>query len=314
MRISTCTGGLVLASLATIGWFSTQAAIPAPPAPAKAVEKASADDRDELANKLFERTTLKDPLKNITFKEALDLLSEKYEITLLVDQKSFGPGAPAAAALNADDDGVLGQPINVPAMKNVRLGTILKFIADQVDGVYLIYPDHIKFVGAARAYTLTRPALRVYMAEENPGAPPADNELESQQDFIRSIPLVTVSFNEKSLPDALKEIELRTNRSIVLANQAADKIKTTITARFTNVPVDTAVATVAEMAGLKMARKGSVLLVTTAERAKEFDPAPPSALNFGRGLLGMGDLSNGDDLKKKVAELEKAVEELKAKK
>ncbi len=311
MRTSTWAGGLILASVAVVGWFSSQVAFPAPSAPAKAVEKAPVDDRDELANKLLERTTLKDPLMNVTLKDALNFLSEKYEVTLLVDQKSFGQGGAAAAALNAADDGMLGQPINVPVMKNVRLGTIIKHVADQVDGVYLIYPDHIKLVGIGRAYTLTRPVRDA--APAGPNDPEPDSEMESPQDIIRSIPLVTVSFNDKPLPEVLKDIETRTNRTIILGNQAADKIKTTISGRFTNVPVETAVATVAEMAGLKMVRKGNVLLVTTDERAKTFDP-PPSPAAFGHGLFPMLDPNSVEELKKKLAELEKTVEELKAKK
>src|SRR5262249_50216679 len=89
MHISTWTGGLVLASVAVVGWFTSQAAIPAPAAPPKDIEKAPADDRDELANKLLERTTLKDPFNNNTLKEVLNFLSDKHDITILVDEKSL---------------------------------------------------------------------------------------------------------------------------------------------------------------------------------------------------------------------------------
>jgi len=104
------------------------------------------------------------------------------------------------------------------------------------------------------------------------------------------------------LEDALKEIELRTDCTIILANQAAESKKTPITARFTNVPVDTAVAAVAEMAGLKMVRNGNVLLVTTAARADEFK------------RVSLPSDQSSEDLKKKIAELEKTIGELKQKK
>jgi hypothetical protein len=294
MRASTLIGLIALISL---GWLGFPSATPAPPA-AKSDGKLEVDDRDEMANKLMERVTLKEPLKSMPLKDALDYFSTKHGITLLVDPRTFG-SAPAAAAARADDEAVFfNQSINVPAMKNVRLGTLLKCVADQIDGVYLIYPDHIKLVGPARAATLTKPPLKAYMSED-------ENFQEAAENVIRSIPLITISFRGQPLEEALRIVELRSNRSIVLANQAADNGKTPITARFNNVPVDSVVATLAEMAGAKLARKGSVLLVTTAERADQFDPAPPSPPPADPSV---------EELKKRIGDLEKALEELKQKK
>jgi hypothetical protein len=332
MRISVWIGGMALAVVATIGLFSFQFAAPAEPA--KADGKPIADDRDELANKLMERVTLKDPLDNVPLKEAVKTLSEGYGITLLVDANSFPNNLAAVAALDAADDSpVLNQKISVPAMKNVRLGTLIKEVADQVHGFYLIYPDQIRIVGLTKAYTLTKPLKADYSIERpinhQPGyavdPEPDEGSLVPQDVLIMSAidPLTAVSFNEKPLEDALKEISVRTNRTIVVANQAGESKKTPITARFTNVPVDRAVETIAEMAGLKMFRKGNVLLVTTPARAKELDPAPPPRPQIiGNGGLGggIGPISGGvptaqanEDLKKKIAELEKAIDELKQK-
>ena len=245
MRHSTWIGGLALIAFAVFGWYATQTALPVPPLPAKIADKAPADDRDELANKLLERIALPDGFKNVALKEVLEIIMTKYDINVLVDAKSFGGANQAAAAVVADDDGIMNQMISVPAVKNVRLSTLLKLIADQINGAYLIYPDHIKLVGIARVATICGPFAKANMS---PGEP--DDALEPAVDIIRAIPLVSASFNEKPLVDALKDVEMRTNRSIVLANQAGDKAKTVISARFTNVPVETAVATLSEMAGL----------------------------------------------------------------
>jgi hypothetical protein len=282
------------------GWFATQAATPAPQAVAKDEKKAISDDRDDLSAKLMQRVTLDKPLENVALKDVIEFLSDKYELTILVDGRSFN-GA-AAVALNGADE-ILNFQINVPVMKNVRLATILKHITDQIDGVVLLYPDHLKIVGTARAATLTNPPAREYQ-------PDGDDSQDSLNDIIRSIPLVHANFKEVSLQDALREVELRTNRSIVLTPQAGDKARTSITARFTNVPVDTAVATLAESAGLKMARKGNVLLVTTADRAREFAPPPNPSLSFGLGGVLVSD-PQIEELKKKVADLEKTIEGLK---
>jgi hypothetical protein len=311
MRASTRLGGLVfasVASLAVLGWLWAQVGLTAP-APAKAPDKGFLDDREELANKLLERVTLKDPLENVALKQAVDFLGDKFGLTVIVD-RSLGGGDPAAVALNGNED-VLNQPISLRVMKNVRLGTVLQAIVDQVNGVYLIYPDHIKIVSAARAFTLTKPVLRTYSGVD---PDPQDAQMEPADALVRAIPLVTTSFRERPLTEALRDIEVRTNATIVLSNQAANEAKTQITARFTNVPVESAVATIAEMAGLKLAHKGNVLLVTTADRAAEFDPPPakPVMPAFGGAALGLN--PGVDELTKKVAELEKAVGELKAKK
>jgi hypothetical protein len=299
---------LLLSSAVFAGWFVSQAAVPLPVA-AQEEKKARADDRDDLSAKLFQRTTLDKPIENVPLKDVLEFLSDKYTVTILVDGKSFSGGPAAAVVLNAADE-VLNAQINVPVMKNVRLATILKHIVDQIDGVYLLYPDHIKFVSTARAVTLTNPPIRDYQVDGDDAA-----SQEGQNEIIRSIPLVHANFKEVTLQDAIREVELRTNRSIVLAPQAGEKAKTTVTARFTNVPVETAVATLAEAAGLGMARKGNVLLVTTLERAKEFAPAPPNPFPFGLGgpIPGLTADPQVEELKKKVAELEKKVEELKKK-
>jgi type II secretory pathway component GspD/PulD (secretin) len=285
-------------------------AAPNPPAK-KAEAKAPQDDRDELAEQLMNRVTIDKPMENMKLRDVIDFFASAYDLSVLVDSRSFG-NMPAAVAQGLDDDPVLNAQVTIPVMRKVRLATVLKHVADQIGGVYLIYPDHIKLVGTERAAALTSPPLQNYMSD-----PPEDTQ-EPRESLIRSVPLVNINFNDRPLQEALREVESRTNRNVVLAPQAGEKGQTSVTARFTNVPVDTAVATLAEMAGLKMARKGNVLLVTTPERAKEFaPPAPPNP--FG-GLCmppGMQFLAPAtaevEELRKKVAELEKTVQELRKK-
>jgi hypothetical protein len=347
MRSSRWIGGMAVAALAIAALFFIQFSAPAQPA--KTDAKPIADDRDELANKLMERVTLKDPIENMPLKDALKQMSEKYNITLLVDRNSFGDNGAAAVAMGADNEAVLNQPINVPAMKNVRLATVIKEVADQIRGIHLIYPDHIRIVSEGRAYTVTKPLMVDYLVErpanyascQGAVEPDNDSSIVPQDYLVKSgmDPLATVSFNEKPLEDALKEIGIRTNRTIVVANQVAENRKTPITGRFTNVPVDRAVETIAEMAGLKMFRKGNVLLVTTAARADVLAPAPArrisnagqippisGAFSFNAGQvqgIGGGGFpvnplpatdQSSEELKMKVAELEKTISELKQKK
>jgi len=157
MRTSGWISGMALALLAVIGLFSFQFAAPAQPT--KPDVKPIADDRDELANKLMERVTLNELFNNVPLKEVVKDLSERFNITLLVDQKSFpNDVAPAAAALLAEDDSfILNKMISVPVMKNVRLATAIKEVADQIGGVYLVFPDQIRIVNAWEATMITKP-------------------------------------------------------------------------------------------------------------------------------------------------------------
>lgn len=317
-------GCSVLVAASFIGWFSSSAAAPLPPVP-KAVPL---DDRDELANKLMERVSI-DKIEKVALKDVLASLSEKHQINLLIDPKGFPINEPVsslmAVSLNqADDESVPNRQITIPAMKKVRLATVLKMIADQIDGGYLVEADHIKFVGWAKAYTIANPRMKNYTSHS---AEDADPEIDSgrvlpNSEIFKNIPLVNAHFTERPLSEALREIGSRANWSVVLSPQTEEEGKTQVTARFANVPVDTAVATLAEMAGLKMSRKGNVLLVTTAERAEEFDPPHVSPQVKEGGGLGGGGLSNlpnnaaqtdptVEELKKKLAAVEKAIEGMK---
>jgi hypothetical protein len=314
MRASRWICGLVAAVPAIIGLnlvqFATSAQAP------KAELKANTDDRDELAIRLTERVNFAG-FEKLPLQDALQQMSETYKITLLVDRKFYfnnGDGAPAVAADIEPE--VLTHRISIPPMKNVRLATVMKEIADQIHGFYIIYPDHIRFIDLGRAYTLIKPLSADYLVDrqsEDSIVPP-DALMRSAMDA-----LLTISFNDKPLDEVLKEIGSRSNRTIVIANQSAENKKTPITARFANVPIDRAVDTIAEMAGLKMFRQGNVLLVTTAARAKELESAAsaqraPSAILPISGP-GPNPLDKTiEDLGKRVAELERSIGELKQKK
>ena len=326
MRARIWLGGAALIAVAIMSWLSNTGAAPAPAAPAQAEDKPPSDDRDEFANKLMGRVTIEKSLDQVPLKEALEFLSSKYGISLIVDPTSFkvaeGVAALELVAVMLDEDGILKRPVNLPAMKNVRLATVLKYICDQIDGVYLLYPDHIKLVSGAKAHALIGPIINYNRSLLDPTL--ADEATESPERLICSIPLVHANYVSRPLQEALHDVEVRTNRSIAVASQAGEKGKIPVTVRLTNVPVETAVATLAEMAGLKMVRKGNVLLVTTSERAKDFDPPPPARPFFGGGGGGLGGafmVPNAappneqiEELKKKVAELEKTIAELKSKK
>jgi hypothetical protein len=321
--------GLFIALL-TIGtlfaWWSSvtanQKADAVKAEPAKIVE----DDRAAIADKLMVRRDF-EKIDQVPFKEVVALLGEKLDVSIIVDIESFSRGNDAAAAfVNAPAD--LERMITTPALKKIRGATLLQMVANQLEATYLIYPDHIKIVSLAAAAEIIHLENRPLEGEDNPSAFPAPIAA-----FLAT-KLVNVKLVERPLPEALKEIERRVGITIALAPQAADKSKTIITAEFSNVPVDRAVATVAEMAGLKSVKKGNVILVTTSKRAKEFGAPPPRPVEvMGGGMLPQLDDPTGivtryglevtralqrqqvesEALKKKVADLEKQLEDMKKK-
>ncbi len=128
--------------------------------------------------------------------------------------------------------------------------TILDMICDQLDGVALVRNDYIEIVPRGAAMR----ELNIQIAKDEP------------------MPrLVHEFFSKSPLEKALQQIAEQSNANIVLAPQAAAKGETPITARLVNVPIDAAVETIADMAGLKVVRRANVFLVTTKEQANEIE-------------------------------------------
>ena len=85
-------------------------------------------------------------------------------------------------------------------------------------------------------------------------------------------------FEEQPLKLALRSVSNKTGSNIVLDPRAGEKAQTAVTARLMNVPVDTAVRILADMADLQVVRLDNVLYVTTRENAARLQAqrnAPP---------------------------------------
>jgi tetratricopeptide (TPR) repeat protein len=107
----------------------------------------------DLQNKLSKPITLDkgiDP--NTQLKDALEFLSDRYDITILVD----------SAAFKADnqDDNVEEKPVRLPKMVGVSLGTVLRLLTAQVNGTFLIRRDYVEVTTGQRA--VAEKVVRVY--------------------------------------------------------------------------------------------------------------------------------------------------------
>jgi type II secretory pathway component HofQ len=95
-------------------------------------------------------------------------------------------------------------------------------------------------------------------------------------------PLVIASFKKVPLEEALEKLARTHDVNIVLDVRAGEAARAPVSADLTNVPLDTAVWLLADMAGLKSLRRENVVYVTT--------PANAAALQRERERKSLGPL------------------------
>lgn len=236
---------------------------PSPAAPDKA--RPATDGAAEIADKLLERADF-DQFEQVSVRTILDVLQEKLGYTILVDHKAIL----AAQGQDTTNPQVLdGQHITLPAMKKVRLETVLRQVLDQVGADFYIEADHVQVttgplkdlvIGPRRTLPPLRPTED---AAEDP-----QPELSVQ---IRHTPTVTAAFQDVPLAEAIRTVSLRTGRAIAISPEAGDKAKAAVSVALANAPFETAVAALAESAGLRAFRIGNAAVLVGSERARQIE-------------------------------------------
>ncbi len=126
-----------------------------------------------------------------------------------------------------------------------------------------------------------------------------DHVLVSSEDIVCQRQLkqrVSFDLDDVAFAKALTDLSRNTATNVVLDPRMAKKAaEAKVTLKLDDVPLETAVRIIAEMAGLKPARMGNVLFVTSEERAdklKDHDqPANPAlmpGMMMGPGIAGGG--------------------------
>jgi hypothetical protein len=223
-----------------------EALAPAPQkkvAPGESKKEAAAAPRElEPRKALFQAANFKgfeDP--KTTLAEALDMLANLYGVRFDVSEKAF-------CFENLKD--VLKTPIAedspIPAMR-ANLAIVLRKILSRVPvgsgATFLIRKDHIEIT----THTFLLTELGIERAGE--------------------VILVYEEFEGQPLAEALRALSDACGYSIVLDTVAVPAPGPKVTARFTNVPVDTAVRTLAAIADLGVVRMDNMLFVTSMEKA-----------------------------------------------
>ncbi len=227
----------------------------------KPEDKAPAADASGRSDALHERLVktvdfagMDDP--KTTLLDALDLLSKQYRITFDVNERVFKAEAPGVDVLATR---VVEQPF--PPMKaplHVVLNKMLSRAPMPSGLTYLLRKGHVEIT--------TRQA--------------ACEELNIPLNQLRT--LVQQNFHETELSEALTKIMVDSDVNIVLDPRALKERgnKTEISARLMNVPVETALKLLANMADLAVVQLDNVYFVTTPANAEKLSKDKPKERRF----------------------------------
>ena len=107
---------------------------------------------------------------------------------------------------------------------------------------------------------------------------------------------VSVDLDRVQMGSALKQLAKDTSTNLIVDARALKEAQTAVTLQLDDVPLETAVRLIAEMAGLKPVRVGNVLFVTTKANAAEMradadlvppmQPGQPQAENAVQAVIG----------------------------
>jgi hypothetical protein len=188
-----------------------------------------------------------------TLGELLDVLGDRYDFQVTVDEPAFRAAA-GGKAFEVMEQKVLEKPF--PRMIRVSLGSVLQQILSRVP---LTNNDYATFIVCRDFIEITTGgAKRARIWGENYEGP--------------EWPLVNMQLERQPLGKALEELPTG-GLNIVLNPRAARQLKTPVTATFHDAPVDTVVEILADMADLRAVLKDNVLYVTTPENTPR--PAQP---------------------------------------
>ncbi len=164
------------------------------------------------------------------------------------------------------------------ALNQLREQTKINFVLDKL-GIQQMGQDPDQMpVNVKLKDVKARTALRSILSPYNLGyAIIGDTILIGNDDMVMQRQMkqrVSLDLEKADLAAALKQLSKETATNLLLDTRAAKEGKTAVSLEMEDVPLDTAVRLLAEMAGLKPVRVGNVLLVTTKAHAAELRSDP----------------------------------------
>ena len=226
--------GVLIGFLAVAAWSDET--------PAPQTEKLKGTFQEKLNTKVVFRGC-DDPKTNLI--EILDQLAYRYGVVFHVNEKAF-----ALENITYVFKELVADPDPIPPM-TASFGTVLKSVLARINvpsgAAYVIRDEFIEIT--------TREAI----SREFFGG---------RLRFDKLPPLVQVRFEKQSLPKALKELARLSGKNVLLDPRAAEGNEAELSIDLTNVPLDTAVLLLADMASLAMVQLDNVYYVTFQENAE----------------------------------------------
>jgi RNA polymerase sigma factor (sigma-70 family) len=191
-------------------------------------------------------------LEGNTLNKLLAFLKTEYNVICVINQRAFEEDLGGGRDIGETDISL------IPEMR-VSLAAYLRIVLDRIsfdepnkEAVFLVRRDYIEIT--------TSPFARRELGYRS--EMPFNNE--------RPLPpLIWDAFDAVALTEILPRLAETSGYNVVADPKAGEKLQTKITAQLRNVPVETAVRLLANMAGLSMVRLDNVFYVTTAENAKQ---------------------------------------------
>jgi RNA polymerase sigma factor (sigma-70 family) len=195
----------------------------------------------------------------VTLIEVLDQLTKMHPVTFEINDTAF-----KAEGIENVADTKVANPNPIPGLK-AALARVLERILARVPAVsgaaFLIRKDHIEIT--------TVEAIRRELGLRKRDLKPTDAD-ERDDDNSRPAlsPLVWEELKKVSLEKALHDIAENTGVNIVLDPRVQKIGDFEVTTTLRNVPVETAVEVLADMAGLNVVYRDNIVYVTTPENAE----------------------------------------------
>lgn len=204
-----------------------------------------ADPTVQLLGKLRQPWTLKGPAE-VRLDELVDLIEEKHDIPVLVNEASFTEVGLAACKPDAP-------PLKLPRRGlNLSVESVLRNCLGQVPATFLVRRTHIEIVSLPFAVRETKNEVSV---EDPSGA------------ALLRAPLVCGIYKEKPFNEVVADLAEEYDLNVVVSPQAGDNRTAFVSVRLLNVPADNALELLAAQADLRVLRKGKAYFITSTDHA-----------------------------------------------
>jgi hypothetical protein len=184
----------------------------------------------------------------------------------------------------ADSVEIIDQPLEL-AVAQVHEQTKVNFVLDRLTIQQMSIDPSSAAVNLRLQNVKWKTALRTLLGQYNLSYAIVGETViitSEEQAMLRQMrQRVSVDLDRVQMGAALKQLAKDTSTNLIVDARALKEAQTPVTLQLEDVPLETAVRLVAEMAGLKPVRVGNVLFVTTKANAAEMradtDLVPPMA-------------------------------------